>query len=61
MYVCGGLLVREGIMPTYDPKSTKRISVACCDEAEDHLPVKKVVEAKISAGSRVLRRILLAD
>lgn len=39
---------------TVDPKNTNRIRIACRDEAEHQL-VKKVVEAKIGAGARVLR------
>jgi hypothetical protein len=39
---------------TVDPKNTNRIRIACRDEAEHQL-VKKVAEAKIGAGARVLR------
>lgn len=39
---------------TVDPKNTNRIRIACRDEAE-HQMVKKVAEAKIGAGARVLR------
>lgn len=39
---------------TVDPKNTSRIRIACRDEAEHQL-VKKVAEAKIGAGARVLR------
>ncbi|KAJ6100341.1 hypothetical protein N7467_001876, partial [Penicillium canescens] len=39
---------------TVDPKNTNRIRIACRDEDEYHL-VKKVAEAKIGAGARVLR------
>jgi hypothetical protein len=38
---------------TVDPKNTNRIRIACRDEAEHQL-VKKVAEAKIGAGARVL-------
>ncbi|EED11818.1 hypothetical protein TSTA_109980 [Talaromyces stipitatus ATCC 10500] len=37
-----------------DPKNAYQIRIACRDEAEHQL-VKKVAEAKISAGARVLR------
>jgi hypothetical protein len=36
------------------PKNTNRIRIACRDEVEHQL-VKKVAEAKIGAGVRVLR------
>jgi hypothetical protein len=39
---------------TVDPKNTNRIRIACRDEAEHQL-VKKVAEATIGAGARVLR------
>ncbi|KAJ6163833.1 hypothetical protein N7497_003812 [Penicillium chrysogenum] len=39
---------------TVDPKNTNRIRIACRDEAEHQL-VKKVAEAKIGEGARVLR------
>ncbi|KAJ5152544.1 hypothetical protein N7492_009824 [Penicillium capsulatum] len=39
---------------TVDPKNTHRIRIACRDEAEHQL-VKKVAEAKIGEGARVLR------
>ncbi|OKP01715.1 hypothetical protein PENSUB_7253 [Penicillium subrubescens] len=39
---------------TVDPKNINRIRIACRDEAEHQL-VKKVAEAKIGAGARVLR------
>ncbi|KAJ5766661.1 uncharacterized protein N7511_004277 [Penicillium nucicola] len=39
---------------TVSPRNTNRIRIACRDEAEHQL-VKKVVEAKIDAGARVLR------
>lgn len=39
---------------TVDPRNTNRIRIACRDEAEHQL-VKKVAEAKIGAGARVLR------
>lgn len=39
---------------TVDPKNTNRIRIACRDE-EEHQMVKKVAEAKIGAGARVLR------
>jgi hypothetical protein len=39
---------------TVDPKNTNRIRIACRDEAEHQL-VKKVADAKIGAGARVLR------
>jgi hypothetical protein len=39
---------------TVDPKNTNRIRIACRDEAEHQL-VKKVAEARIGAGARVLR------
>jgi hypothetical protein len=39
---------------TVDPKNTNRIRVACRDEAEHQL-VKRVAEAKIGTGARVLR------
>lgn len=39
---------------TVDPKNTNRIRIACRDEAEHQL-VKKVAEAKIGGGARVLR------
>ena len=39
---------------TVDPKNTNRIRIACRDEVEHQL-VKKVAEAKIGPGARVLR------
>ena len=39
---------------TMDPKNTNRIRIACRDEVEHQL-VKKVAEAKIGPGARVLR------
>jgi hypothetical protein len=39
---------------TVDPKNTNRIRIACQDEAEHQL-VKKVAEAKIGAGARMLQ------
>jgi hypothetical protein len=39
---------------TVDPRNSNRIRIACRDEAEHQL-VKKVAEAKIGAGARVLR------
>lgn len=39
---------------TVDPKNTNRIRIACRDETEHQL-VKKVAEATIGAGARVLR------
>ncbi|KAI2766141.1 transcriptional regulator family: Zinc finger, CCHC-type [Penicillium roqueforti] len=39
---------------TVSPKNTNRIRIACRDEAEHQL-IKKVVEAKIGSGARVLR------
>jgi hypothetical protein len=39
---------------TVDPKNTNRIRIACRDE-DEHQMVKKVAEAKIGAGARVLR------
>jgi hypothetical protein len=39
---------------TVGPRNTDRIRIACRDEAEHQL-VKKVAEAKIGAGARVLR------
>jgi hypothetical protein len=39
---------------TVSPRDTNRIRIACRDEAEHQL-VKKVAEAKIGAGARVLR------
>jgi hypothetical protein len=39
---------------TVDPKNTNRIRIACRDESEHQL-VKKVAEAKVGAGARVLR------
>lgn len=39
---------------TVDPKNTNRIRIACHDEAEHQL-IKKVAEAKIGAGARVLQ------
>ena len=39
---------------TVDPKNTNRIRIACRDE-DEHQLVKKVAEAKIGAGARVLR------
>ncbi|KOC07778.1 hypothetical protein AFLA70_340g000881 [Aspergillus flavus AF70] len=39
---------------TVDPRNTSRIRIACRDEAEHQL-VKKVAEAKIGAGARLLR------
>ena len=39
---------------TVDPKNTNRIRIACRDEAE-HKLVKRVTEAKVGAGARVLR------
>ncbi|OJZ80142.1 hypothetical protein ASPFODRAFT_464650 [Aspergillus luchuensis CBS 106.47] len=39
---------------TVDPKNTNRIRIACRDVFEYQL-VKKVAEAKINAGARVLR------
>ncbi|OKO89998.1 hypothetical protein PENSUB_13539 [Penicillium subrubescens] len=42
---------------TVDPKNTNRIRIACRDKAEHQL-VKKVAEAKIGAGARVLRNEL---
>lgn len=39
---------------TVGPRNTNRIKIACRNEAEHQL-VKKVVEAKIGAGARVLR------
>jgi hypothetical protein len=39
---------------TVDPKNTHRIRIACRDETEHQL-VKKVAEAKVGAGARVLR------
>ncbi|KAJ6086510.1 hypothetical protein N7467_005424 [Penicillium canescens] len=39
---------------TVDPKNTHRIRIACRDETEHQL-VKKVAEAKIGEGARVLR------
>ena len=39
---------------TVDQENTNRIRIACRDEAEHQL-VKKVAEAKIGAGARVLR------
>src|SRR6201999_4482936 len=39
---------------TVDPKNINRIRIACRDE-DEHQLVKKVAEAKIGAGARVLR------
>ncbi|KAI7975203.1 hypothetical protein EIK77_000417 [Talaromyces pinophilus] len=39
---------------TVDPKNANRIRIACRDEVEHQL-VKKIAEAKIGAGARVLR------
>lgn len=39
---------------TVDPKNTNRIRIACWDEVE-HKLVKRVAEAKVGAGARVLR------
>jgi hypothetical protein len=39
---------------TVDPRNTNRIRIACRDE-DQHQLVKKVAEAKIGAGARVLR------
>lgn len=42
---------------TVDPRNTNRIRIVCRDKAEHQL-VKKIAEAKIGAGARILRNKL---